>query len=166
MNPEQARAAFELRMKLSEWGFRWKAVYPEGISPPEVNGNFIWPFATTSESGIKSLISDYPLASQTAIIHPDGREELVTECPMTAAELQAFEAQRLADLAALEQARKAAAAAKERRRKEVIRRARGCQTRAEWLKAHSNNRPWIGLNVSRATYYRRAKQDKTRAVGG
>jgi hypothetical protein len=165
MNPEQARAAFELRMKLSESGFRWKAVYPEGVSPPEVNGNFIWPFATTSESGIKTLISDYPSASQTVIIHQDGRQEMVTECPMTAAELAAVEAQRAAEEAAAIEAKVEAARGQERARKAAQRRARGAPTREQWLRDHSA-RPWMATGKSRSAYYRAKKRDEMGGAGG
>jgi hypothetical protein len=53
------------------------------------------------------------------------------------------------------------ALAKEIRRasREAERRAKGVQPRGEWLAAHSDNQtePWVDLNMSRATYFRRKK---------
>src|SRR5262249_53484340 len=50
-------------MELSQAGINWRACYPDGEHVR---------FPTTSESGIRLLISDYPAAIETAVI-VDGR---------------------------------------------------------------------------------------------
>ena len=160
MASELQRQCFELRMALSVAGFPWRAVYPDGQ---------VARFVTISKSGIRQLGSDYGEAVLTAIVESDGHLTLVSKCPMTAAEREAAETQRVADeeaarLALVEEAR-AKKLAQERARKEAKRRALGKPTRAEWLAQHSA-KPWIPLNMSRSVYYRARKRDGMGAGNG
>ena len=100
----------------------------------------------------------------TAIIEPDGQLNLVSKCPLTAAEREAMDAQRVADEEAAGLARVVAVLAKERHRKAAKRRAEGKPTRAEWLAKHSQ-KPWIPLNMSKSTYYRIRRRDGSGGPG-
>ena len=155
MTSEQQRQCFELRMALSAAGYDWRAVYPDGQ---------VARFVTISESGIRQLGTDYGAATLTAIIEPDGQLNLVSKCPLTAAEREAMDAQRVADEEAAGLARVVAVLAKERDRKAAKRRAEGKPTRAEWLAKHSQ-KPWIPLNISKSTYYRIRRRDGSGGAG-
>jgi len=155
MTCEQQRQCFELRMALSAAGYNWRAVYPDGQ---------VARFVTISESGIRMLGTDYGAATLTAIVEPDGHLTLVTKCPLTAAEREAMEAQRVADEEAARLARVEEARTRERDRKAAKRRAEGKLTRAEWLAKHSE-KPWIALTQSKSTYYRNKRRDGSGGAG-
>lgn len=104
--------------------------------------------AATSESGIRYWINGQPSALETAVLI-GGSLVVVTEAPKTPAELRA---QQITERELRQ--RKANQARKEGRR-----RALGALPRAEWLRANSISRdkPWLGLKISRKTWYRRGK---------
>ena len=154
MTSEQQRACFELRMKLSEAGYNWRAMYPSGeFAPP-----------TTSERGIWALGHDRGEATLTAIIGPDGSRTVVTVCPLTAAEREAAERQRLVDEEAKRLALIEDAKAQRREREAAKRRAKGIPSREEWEAEHAVP-PWQKAGFpSKATFYRHKR--KAAAEGG
>jgi hypothetical protein len=156
---------FSLRMELSAADIPWRAVYPNGERVP---------FPTISESGIRSLIIDYPQADRTGIL-VDGKIVLVAGLdeakaalapPAVPIESDIQEAVAVTPPAPaprtiikLPKAKAPITAerrAKDSARKRAKRRLDGRQARADWLAGHTvgRDKPWLQTNQSRSAWYR------------
>ena len=166
---------FELRMALSQDRIPWRACYP--------NGDRVH-FPTISESGIRSLIIDYPDADRTGVlvdgkvvivagvedaraalmlaktlIEPgpkSGVEEVVTTPPAPAPQRPQQPTRKPRVPIKTTPSQLTDRRVKDRERKRLARRLEGRLPRSEWLADHtiSRSKPWLQTGYSRSSWYR------------